>query len=82
MSVQHQIGEQAHKRAVALHGEIGGSGPGHWRCARCLEQDRQSPHHAVEMNDRQAFGATPTFEDGGPQSLVVRHGRFWQPMDG
>jgi hypothetical protein len=32
------------------------------------------------MNYRQSFGAAPTFEDGGPQGLVVRHGRFWQPI--
>lgn len=82
MRVQDQIGEQAHKCAVALHGEIGESRPGRWRRARCLEQDRQSPHHAVETNCRQSFGPSPTFEDVGPQRLVVRQGRFWQPIGG
>lgn len=82
MSVQHQVGEQAHQRAVALHGEIGGSGPGRWRWARCLEQNRQPPQHAVEMNYRQSFGPSLTFEDGGPQRLVVRHRCFWQPVGG
>jgi hypothetical protein len=34
------------------------------------------------LNYRQSFGAPPAFEDGGPQRLVVRHGRFWQPIGG
>lgn len=70
MSVQHQIGEQANECAVALQGKIGGRGPGRWLYVRCLEQDRQSPRHAVEMHHRHSFGSSPTFEDTCAQRLV------------
>ena len=82
MSVQHEIGEQAHEFAVALQGWTHGTGHSRTRWGQRLEQNCQTVEHAVEAQRSDCLRARPSFEDIGSQCLVDCAGRWWQRLRG